>query len=71
MIPESFIQELLNRVDIVEMINKVVPLKKTGKNYMACCPFSQGKDAVFFREIPRSSFLSVSAAAPQEAPSAL
>ena len=35
MIPESFIQELLNRVDIVEMINKVVPLKKTGKNYDA------------------------------------
>lgn len=47
MIPESFIQELLNRVDIVEMINKVVPLKKTGKNYMACCPFHKEKTPSF------------------------
>ena len=31
MIPESFIQELLSRIDIVEVINKVVPLKRTGK----------------------------------------
>lgn len=47
MIPESFIQELLSRVDIVELINKVVPLKRTGKNYMACCPFHREKTPSF------------------------
>ena len=36
MIPQSFIQELLNRIDLVELVNKVVPLKKTGKNFQAC-----------------------------------
>lgn len=47
MIPQSFIQELLNRIDIVELINKVVPLRKTGKNFMACCPFHKEKTASF------------------------
>ena len=47
MIPESFIQELLSRIDIVEVINKVVPLKRTGKNYMACCPFHREKTPSF------------------------
>lgn len=47
MIPQSFIQELLSRVDIVELINKVVPLKKTGKNYMCCCPFHKEKTPSF------------------------
>ena len=47
MIPQSFIQELLSRVDLVEIINKVVPLKKTGKNYMACCPFHKEKTPSF------------------------
>ncbi len=47
MIPQSFIQELLNRVDLVELVNKVVPLKKTGKNFMACCPFHNEKTASF------------------------
>jgi DNA primase len=36
MIPESFIQELLNRVDVVDVIDKSVPLKKAGANYSAC-----------------------------------
>ena len=39
MIPESFIQELLHRVDIVDLIDSYVPLKKAGANYAACCPF--------------------------------
>ena len=47
MIPQSFIQELLNRVDIVELINERVPLKKTGKNYQACCPFHREKTPSF------------------------
>lgn len=47
MIPESFIQELLNRVDIVEVIDKAVPLKKAGANYSACCPFHNEKSPSF------------------------
>ena len=47
MIPESFIQELLSRIDIVEVINKVWPLKRTGKNFMCCCPFHKEKTPSF------------------------
>lgn len=47
MIPESFIQELLGRIDIVEVINKVSPLKRTGKNFMCCCPFHKEKTPSF------------------------
>ena len=47
MIPESFIQELLARVDIVDLIERYVPLKKGGANYMACCPFHSEKTPSF------------------------
>ena len=47
MIPESFIQELLARVDIVDVIERYVPLKKGGANYMACCPFHSEKTPSF------------------------
>ena len=47
MIPESFIQELLNRVDVVDVIDKSVPLKKAGANYSACCPFHNEKSPSF------------------------
>ena len=47
MIPESFINELLNRVDVVDIINKRVPLKKAGANFVACCPFHQEKTPSF------------------------
>ncbi len=47
-IPREFIQELLNRVDIVELIDNRVPLKKkSGNNYFACCPFHTEKSASF------------------------
>ena len=47
MIPESFIQELLQRIDIVELIDGYVPLKKAGANYAACCPFHSEKTPSF------------------------
>ena len=47
MIPNDFIQTLLNRVDIVDVIDRLVPLKKAGANYQACCPFHSEKTASF------------------------
>jgi DNA primase len=46
-IPRPFIDDLLNRVDIVEVIDSRVPLKKKGKEYWACCPFHSEKSASF------------------------
>ncbi|MDR1888132.1 MAG: DNA primase [Zoogloeaceae bacterium] len=47
MIPDSFIQDVLARVDIVELIDKHVHLKKAGANYAACCPFHNEKTPSF------------------------
>ncbi len=47
MIPKSFIQDLLNRVDIVDVIERYLPLKKAGANYVACCPFHNEKSPSF------------------------
>ncbi len=46
-IPDNFIQDLLARTDLVELIDARVPLKKTGRNYSACCPFHQEKTPSF------------------------
>ena len=46
-IPQKFIDDLLDRVDIVEVIDRRVKLKKTGKNFSACCPFHDEKTPSF------------------------
>ncbi|WP_338847127.1 DNA primase [Massilia sp. W12] len=47
MIPPSFIQDLLNRVDIVDIVGARVQLKKGGANYMGLCPFHSEKSPSF------------------------
>ena len=47
LIPQAFIDDLLHRTDIVEIIDKRVSLKKAGKNYTACCPFHTEKTPSF------------------------
>lgn len=46
-IPQSFIDDLLERVDIVDVVDHRVKLKKAGKNYSACCPFHDEKTPSF------------------------
>jgi len=46
-IPRDFIDDLLVRVDIVDLIDSHTPLKKTGTNYVACCPFHTEKTPSF------------------------
>ena len=47
MIPQSFIQDLLTRVDILEVVGSRIQLKKAGANYWACCPFHNEKTPSF------------------------
>ena len=46
-IPKTFIDDLLARVDVVEVIDQRVTLKKSGTNYSACCPFHNEKTPSF------------------------
>ena len=47
MIPQDFIQQLLDRTDIVALVERYVPLKKAGANYQARCPFHNEKSPSF------------------------
>ncbi len=48
LIPDSFIDELLARVDIVDVIERRVPLKKAGREWTACCPFHDERTPSFY-----------------------
>ena len=47
-IPSSFVQDLLSRVDIVDIISHYVPLKQVGRNFSCLCPFHPEKTPSFF-----------------------
>ncbi|VVO34014.1 DNA primase [Pseudomonas fluorescens] len=47
LIPQSFIDDLLNRTDIVDVVSSRLQMKKAGKNYTACCPFHKEKTPSF------------------------
>jgi len=54
-IPDSFIEEVLARSDIVELIERRVPLKRSGSEFQACCPFHDEKTPSFTVS-PRKQF---------------
>lgn len=47
LIPQPFIDDLLHRTDLVELIDSYVPLKKRGNSHVACCPFHNEKSPSF------------------------
>src|SRR6056297_3341297 len=47
LIPQNFLDDLLERVDLVDIVDRRVKLKKTGKNYSARCPFHDEKTPSF------------------------
>ena len=55
LIPDSFIEELLARSDVVELIERRVPLKRVGSEFQACCPFHDEKTPSFTVS-PRKQF---------------
>ena len=68
LIPQDFIDDLIARADIVEVVGSRVQLKKAGREYKACCPFHDEKDAVFHGEPERRASTIASAAAPTARP---
>lgn len=48
LIPQPFIDELLHRTDLIELIDSYVPLKKRGNSHSACCPFHNEKSPSFY-----------------------
>ncbi|MFA5275815.1 MAG: DNA primase [Candidatus Omnitrophota bacterium] len=47
LIPDNLLEDILSRVDLVELVSSYIPLKKTGKNFKACCPFHHEKTPSF------------------------
>ena len=47
LIPQDFIDDLIARADIVEVVGRRVQLKKAGREYKACCPFHDEKTPSF------------------------
>lgn len=56
MIPENTIEEILSRIDIVELISGYIPLKRAGRSYRALCPFHSEKTPSFMVNPERQIF---------------
>ena len=54
-LPDAFIDQLLARVDIVDVVQSHVPLRKAGREFVACCPFHSEKTPSFTVS-PRKQF---------------
>ncbi|HKJ02644.1 MAG TPA: CHC2 zinc finger domain-containing protein, partial [Longimicrobiales bacterium] len=48
MIPDDQVEEVRLRADIVDIIGELVPLKKAGREYKACCPFHEERTPSFY-----------------------
>ncbi|MBA3548468.1 MAG: DNA primase [Nannocystis sp.] len=55
-IPEEKLQELRDRIDIVDLVGRYVGLKRSGKNFAACCPFHSERTPSFYVNPERRSF---------------
>lgn len=55
-IPDEKLQELRDRIDIVDLVSRYVGLKRAGKNYSACCPFHTERTPSFYVNPERRSF---------------
>lgn len=55
-IPSDFIDDLLARIDIIDVIDKRVPIKKSGKDYSGCCPFHKEKTPSFTVSQPKQFY---------------
>lgn len=62
LIPQSFIDDLLNRTDIVDVVSSRLQMKKAGKNYTACCPFHKEKTPPSASAPTSSSIIALAAA---------
>ncbi len=56
LIPENLLEDILSRVDIVEVISSYIPLKKSGRNFKANCPFHHEKTASFMVSAERQIY---------------
>lgn len=56
LIPENILEDILGRIDIVEVISGYIPLKRAGRNFKACCPFHQEKTPSFMVSADRQIY---------------
>lgn len=56
LIDESILEQILSRVDIVEIISESIPLKRSGRNFKASCPFHHEKTASFMVSAEKQIF---------------
>jgi len=55
-IPENILEDILSRIDIVELISGYIPLKRTGRNFRALCPFHREKTPSFMVSAERQIY---------------